>query len=93
MKTAQEWVAMQKVGQGQKCHPLMMGHICFNYNSAPALSLSLPAEIDGLVIAVISEHRLTGKQFEILHRLIRRNIQSQKSCIRGYNQLFIQAAL
>ena len=93
VKAAREGVVLEKVGQGQKRHPLVMGHIGLDDHPAFPLALQLPAEIHRLVITVIAEQSQPGQLFEILHRLFRRHVQCQQGGIGSNHQLFLQTTL
>jgi len=84
---------MEKIGQGEERHPLVMRHIRLDYNPAFPLPLRLPTEIHGLVIAVISEQPLFGHSLQIQHGLNRRQIQCQQRRVGSDHQLFFQSAL
>ena len=92
VKTARKRIAMQEVGQGQKSHALVMGHIRLDYHPALAHPLRLPAEIHGLVIPVIRKQPQPGQLFQIPHGLIGRQVQGQQGGIGSDDQLFLQAA-
>ncbi len=98
VKPARERVAVEEVGQRQKRHPLVMGHIGLDYHPAfesmpPGYTPRLPAEIHGLVIAVIAKQPQPGQVFQIQHGRIRRHVQCQEGGIGSDDQLFLQTSL
>jgi len=98
VKTALERVSVKEVGQGQERHPLVMGHVCLDNHPAfeglfPGNTLGLPAEIHGLVIAVIPQQSQTGQPFQVLHRFAWCHVQCQQGSVRSDHQLLFQPAL
>ena len=89
---------MQKVGQCQKRHALVMGHIGLDdhpalFGPTRGVTLRLPTEIHGLVIAVIAKQAKAFQPFQIPHGLAGRHLQCQQCCIGGDDQLFLQTTL
>ena len=98
VKTSLERIAMQEIGQRQKGHPLVVGHVRLNdhptlKSQVPGLSLGLPAEIHRFIVTEITEQPHPGQFLQIPDSLFRRHIQSQQGGIWRNDQLFLQAAL
>ena len=45
MKAALESIVVQEVGQGEKAHPLVVGHVRLDDDAAPTATLRLAAEV------------------------------------------------